>query len=162
VQNKEAAQLEKAKNYAFLLLKFRPRSEYEIYQRLKRKKFEDKIIKETISFLKDKAFLDDEAFARAWIEGRLKRPFGLRRIRQELKLKGISQETIDKQIAAVKEGYCEESIVAKIAKDRFTKLKSVDPDKARRRIFDYLLRRGFSPDIVRDTLFAKAKGVPTE
>jgi regulatory protein len=162
VKNKDASPLQKAKNYAFLLLKFRPRSEKEIILRLKRKKFQDQIIKEAVSFLKEKNFIDDQSFARAWVQSRIRRPLGLRRISQELKIKGISQETIDKQIAAAKESYCEESIVAKIAKDRFSKLKTIEPDKARRRIFDYLLRRGFSPDIVRDTLSAKAKGVPME
>jgi regulatory protein len=162
VKNREVDLQGKAKNYAFLLLKFRPRSEKEIILRLKQKKFEDRIIKETLDFLKDRDFIDDESFARGWVRSRIDKPLGLRKIRQELKIKGIDQETINNQIAAIKEGYCEETIVAKIVKDRFSKLKGIAPDKARRRIFDYLLRRGFSPDIVRDTLFAKAKGVPTE
>ena len=166
MKNKDTGQLQKAKNYAFLLLKFRPRSEKEIILRLKQKKTADKIIKETIDFLKSKDFLDDASFARAWVQSRIRRPLGLRRIRQELKIKGIEQETIDNQIAAIKEGYCEETIVAKIVKERFAKLKGIAPDKTRRRIFDYLVRRGFSSDIItevinnRDSSAANRRSVP--
>lgn len=144
--------LSKAKNYAFLLLKFRPRSEKEIYQRLKKKKFDDRIIKETIAFLKDKDFINDNYFAKAWVESRLKRPLGLRRIKQELRIKGIGKEIIDSQIDEIKKNYSEEDIVAEIARERFNRLKNIEPEKAKRRLYAYLLRRGFSPEIVIDVI----------
>jgi regulatory protein len=152
VENKDIDSLKKAKNYAFLLLKFRTRSEKEIYQRLKKKKFNEEIIKKTISFLKDKNFIDDDYFAKAWIESRLRRPLGLRRIKEELRLKGIDKEIIDCQIEKVKEGYLEEDIVLKLAKTRLSKLKGIEPQKAKSRIFSFLLRRGFSPQIVIDVI----------
>lgn len=141
---------QKAKEYAFLLLKFRPRSEKEIYERLKRKKFSETVIKETISFLRQRSFIDDDYFARAWIESRLKRSLGLRRIRQELKLKGIAKELIDNHAEELKKDYPERDIVLKLAVERFGRLKALQPQKAKRRIYSYLLRRGFSPDIITD------------
>jgi len=144
--------LQKVRAYAFLLLKFRQRSESEIYQRLKRKKFDESLINDTVSFLKNKGFIDDKLFTKSWIESRVKKPFGLRRIKQELKLKGINKEIIDKQVGEVKEDYPEEEIVLKVAQDRFNRLKTIDPDIARRRLYSYLLRRGFSPEIITDTL----------
>lgn len=144
--------LQKAKEYTFLLLKFRPRSEKEIYERLKKKKFSEEIIKETISFLKDKRFIDDNYFAKVWIESRLKRPLGLRRVREELRIKGIAKEIIDSQFQEIKEKYCEEDIVREIARQRLSKLKNIDPAKAKNRIYGYLLRRGFSADIVIDAI----------
>ena len=152
MQSKDKDLLQKAKDYAFLLFKFRPRSEKELCQRLKNKKFDDRTIRDTLAFLKDKAFLDDFSFARAWIESRLKKPFGLRRIRQELKLKGIDEEIISSRIAAAKEGYSEEEIVRKIAKEKFNKIRNLETDKAKRRIFSYLIRRGFSSDTVADAV----------
>lgn len=143
---------QRARGYAFLLLKFRLRSEKELYQRLKRKKFAEEIIRETILFLKDKGFIDDESFTKTWIESRLKRPLGLRRIRQELNLKGIAKETIDSQIIEAKNNYCEEDIVRKVAQERLGHLKSIEPDIAKRRLYSYLLRRGFSPEIVVDAI----------
>ena len=144
--------LQKARNYAFLVLKFRPRSEKELYERLKKKKFDESVIKDTLSFLKEKRFIDDNYFAQAWIESRLKKPLGLRRIEQELKQKGIDKEIIQAQIQAAREGYCEEGIVLKLAQERLVKLRGLEPKKSRQRIFGYLLRRGFSPEIIIETV----------
>lgn len=144
--------LQKAKNYAFLLLKFRLRSESELCQRLKRKGFADEVIKKILSFLKDKCFIDDNYFAKAWIESRIKKPLGLRRLKQELRIKGINKDIIEKTIGEIKENYNEEEVVKGIIKKRLVKLKNIDPQKARARIYAYLLRRGFSPAIVIDAL----------
>jgi len=144
--------LSKAKNYAFLLLKFRPRSEKEIRVRLKKKKFDQEIIEETVAFLKDKDFINDNYFAKAWVESRLKRPLGLRRIKEELKVKGIDKEIIDSQIGEIKKSYSEEDIVTEIARERFNRLKNIERELAKRRLYAYLLRRGFSPEIVINVL----------
>ena len=151
MRNKEEL-LQKAREYAFLLLKFRLRSEKEIYSRLKQKKFAEEIIKETILFLKDKGFIDDSNFTKVWIESRLKRPLGLRRIKQELNLKGIAKEIIDTQLSQIKAGYFESDIVAKIAEARLSKLKDIEPENIKRRLYAYLLRRGFSPEVVMDVI----------
>jgi len=143
---------EKAKNYAFLLLKFRPRSEREITWRLKKKKFDPEIISQTVAFLKEKKFIDDNYFASAWIESRLKRPLGLRRIRQELAAKGIAKEIIDSEIGRIKENYSEDGVIKGLALKKFKTLKGLDPQKAKSRVFAYLVRRGFSPQTVMDTL----------
>lgn len=144
--------MEKARRYAFLLLKFRLRSADEIRQRLKKKKFTPQVIEETLSFLKDKAFIDDEHFARAWIESRIKRPLGIRRLKQELQLKGIGQEIIESQIHEIKKDYSEEDVVTRIIQERLEKVKGSDPQKAKRRIYAYLLRRGFSPNIILEAM----------
>jgi regulatory protein len=152
VKNREGDLSQKAKEYAFLLLKFRLRSEKEIFERLKRKKFPEEIIKETVAFLRQKRFLDDSLFAKAWIDSRLKRPLGLRRIRQELKLKGVERQIIESQIQARTQNYSEEEIVLEIAGEKLNKLKGVDPVKAKRRLYGYLLRRGFSPEVIIDVM----------
>lgn len=151
MENKEEL-LQKARNYAFLLLKFRLRSEKEIYQRLKKKKFEEEVIKQAVSFLKDKGFIDDNLFTKSWIASRLKKPLSLRRIKQELNLKGIDQEIIDTKISEVKKGYDEPGLVKRIAGERLNKLKGIEPGVARRRVYAYLLRRGFSPEVVIDAM----------
>jgi len=148
--------LQEARDYAFLLLKFRPRSENEIRQRLKKKKFDADIIESTLSFLKDKGFIDDICFAKTWIESRIKKPLGIRRLKAELSIKGINKAIIDTQINEIKKSYCEEDIVGGIAKDRLNRLKDIDPQKAKKRVYAYLLRRGFSPEVVIDVL-AQAK-----
>ena len=144
--------LGKARDYAFLLLKFRLRSRKELYERLKRKKFTEEIIKQTLDFLESKGFIDDSNFAKAWIASRIKRPLGLRRLRQELKIKGINEAIIDTKIGEIKNNYNEADVVRKIAEEKFNKLKGVEPRKAKKRIYDYFMRRGFSPDVVIDII----------
>ena len=134
------------------MLKFRPRSERELYARLKKKKFDESVIKDTLSFLKEKSFLDDNYFARAWIDSRLKKPFGLRRIAQELRQKGIDKEIILAQIETSRKGYHEEEVVLGLAQERWGKLKGLEPKKSKQRIFGYLLRRGFSPEVIIETV----------
>ncbi|MCK9571842.1 MAG: recombination regulator RecX, partial [Candidatus Omnitrophica bacterium] len=94
---------EKARAYAFLLLKFRLRSAKELEQRLKQKGFSEQLSRETVKFLQDKEFIDDRVFARGWVSSRLKRPFGLRRIKQELLQKGLDKEIIETAFAWAKE-----------------------------------------------------------
>ena len=150
MESKRTDPFNKAKNYAFLLLKFRPRSEKEIGERLKRKKFDTEVIRETILFLKENGFVDDSYFAKVWLESRIKRPLGLKKLRAELRQKGVDKEIIDSQIEEISKGYCEEDVVLKLAKDRLNKLKGVEPVKAKRRLFEYLLRRGFSTEVIID------------
>jgi len=103
--------LQKAKDYAFLLLKFRLRSEKEFVFRLKKKKFDEKTIKQALAFLKKEGLLDE-----TYKHSR------------------------------------EEDVVLKLAKERFEELKDIEPLKAKRRIFSYFLRRGFSPEIINEAI----------
>ncbi|MDD5129594.1 MAG: regulatory protein RecX [Candidatus Omnitrophica bacterium] len=143
---------EKARAYAFLLLKFRLRSENELRTRLKQKGFSAQLAEATVNFLKDKEFIDDRVFAKAWVSSRLKRPLGLKKIRQELAQKGLSKEIIQEALEQVNEDYPESQIVSQLAKQRFSKLKNIDPLKARARVYGYLMRRGFSPDVIGETI----------
>ena len=141
---------EEARAYAFLLLKFRLRSEKELALRLRQKKFSERVIQDTVSFLKDRQFIDDRLFAKGWVSSRLKRPFGLRRIRQELVLKGLDKEVITEALERVKENYSESEVISQLAEQRFSKLKNLEPQKAKARVYAYLMRRGFSPEITSD------------
>ena len=143
---------ERVKEYAFLLLKYRLRSEAELYRRLKQKKFLDEEIKEALLFLKEKKFIDDKVFVKAWISSRLGRSFGLKRISRELKIKGVPRDVLEEGIEQAKKGYCESRIIEELARDRLARIKDVELAKARNRTYAYLLRRGFSPEMVIDTL----------
>ncbi len=141
--------LQKAKKYAFLLLKFRLRGEKEIEQRLKEKGFEDTAIKQAVSFLKDKGFINDKAFTKAWIRYRLKKPYGIKKIKEELRLKGIDKQLLDSCISEAKDkNYSEENIVKEIVEKKLKKLKGIEPGKAKRRLYAYLFARGFSYEVI--------------
>lgn len=144
-------ELQKAISYSFLLLKYRLRSEAEMQGRLKRKKFADDIIAAAVSFLKDKNFLNDRDFARQWLESRIKRNSGLRKIKQELKLKGIKEDLIKEAVGSL-EDYDEEKTVLSLARKRLSALAGIAQDKKRQRLYGYLLRRGFRADTAIEVL----------
>jgi regulatory protein len=150
VKNLAKFDLTSAKEYAFLLLKFRLRSEAELLARLKQKGFSPELSQETVDFLKEKKFIDDRVFARSWVASRLKRPYGLRKIKQELTQKGLAKEIIQSAIVCAKENYNESQIVSQLAQQRFSRIKNVEPLKAKSRVYAYLIRRGFACDLVGD------------
>ena len=149
--NKGQDPAQKAREYAFLLLKFRARSAKELAERLKRKGFEPAVVREVIAFLQERRFIDDAAFARGWIEARLARPYGFVRIRQELEQKGIAPEIIARLIEEKKQEFSEEDAVRSLIRAKMKRLAGIEPQKARQRIYGYLIRRGFSPDIIIET-----------
>ena len=77
-------------------LEVRSRSVAEVRRRLTGAGYQPDLVEGAIARLLDLGLLDDEAFARAWIESRDRaRPRGERAIRQELGLKGVDRPTID-------------------------------------------------------------------
>lgn len=145
--------LSKAKSYAYRLLAIRPRSIKEIKDRLKKKGFEERLIVEVIDYLERLDYLNDHQFASAWVNSRIStKPIGLLRLRYELKDKGINSKIIEEVLNKLKENYDEYKVACDLAKGRMKRLSKVDRHKAKRRIFDYLLRRGFSYELVSEVL----------
>lgn len=143
----------KAKGYCYRLLKFRPRSEKEIRERLKRKSFSEEIVAQAVEHLKKLNYINDKEFSLAWANSRITKNLGLRRIYFELKQKGIEKTIIDETLSAIKEKYRESQVIDYISKEKFEKMiVKTDPLKAKQRIYAFLLRRGFAPDKVSEAL----------
>ncbi len=142
------AHLTKAKQAAYRLLKVRCRSEKEIAERLLLKKFSVEAIQQTISFLKEAKLLDDRQFVKVWVADRLSKPYGIKRIVFELKKKGISDDHISEAVESIKQNINEEAIVHDIIRRKIIQYKDPDRQKRKKRLFDYLIYRGFSPEII--------------
>ncbi len=77
-------------------LEARSRSVTEVRRRLTTAGYRPELVDGAIARLLDLGVLDDEAFARAWVESRDRaRPRGERAIRDELRLKGVDRTTMD-------------------------------------------------------------------
>ena len=96
--------------------------------------------------------MDDQQFASLWISSRLKKPFGLNRIRFELKQKGIDPEIISQETKRAQENYDESETILGLAQKRVAKYRNCNPKTAKRRLYDYLLRRGFQRGIIQKTI----------
>jgi len=141
----------KATNLALNFLAYRPRSEGEIRQRLRKADFPDTVIETTLDKLRDWRYVDDADFARRWIENRsAHRPRGARLLAQELKAKGIASDTM---VEAIDEAELDEQADAlTIARQRARQLADLEPAVRERRLSGFLARRGYGFDIIRTTL----------
>jgi len=131
---------------ALRLLAYRPRSEAEIRQRLARRGLPPQVVQETIARLRDQGLLSDAAFARFWVETRDQTsPRGRRLLWQELAAKGIEREIVRQAIAPV----AEEDAALRAAQKKARHLQGQEYPVFRRRLGDFLLRRGFPYPTVR-------------
>ncbi len=82
-------------------LEARPRSTDEVRHRLHEAGYRDDLIEAALVRLAELGFLDDAAFARAWVESRDRaRPRGVRALREELRRMGVADANIEGALAA--------------------------------------------------------------
>jgi regulatory protein len=102
-----------------------------------------------IERLRAESYLDDAEFARFWVEGRQRfSPRSVTVLRQELRRKGLD----DSMIAPAVAGLDAEAAAYEAAWPRALRLSSIaatDPILFRRKVGDFLLRRGFDYEVTR-------------
>ena len=137
-----------AKNYAFKLLSFRPRSVEEIKTKLNgylhKKGFKSILSEKIIGELKEQNYLNDLEFTKWWIGQRSNSAIrGVRVIKMELKSKGISPDIIESVLNS-KSKENETQKAAKTLEKLLRKLpKSLSSIELRVKLNNHLLRRGF-------------------
>ena len=150
-------------------LEVRPRSIDEVRRRLREAGYRADLVDGAIERLADLGMLDDEAFARAWVESRDRaRPRGERALRSELRRKGVAGPIVanvleERQTASTESGQAGDP---GSAGDRASSVSADDVaaarllarrggavarerDLRRRRAKAYALlaRHGFDPDV---------------
>jgi len=150
----EEKELAEAKQKVIRLFNRRIYSEQEIREKLKKRGYEEGIIEEVMVELKDTSLLDDYAFAKAFVHDRLSlKPKGSFQIAYELKNKGISKEIIERVFSEEKvvEGDFDRAFA--VAKKRLEILRSIKDKKTiKRRLYNFLLTRGFSYEVIKGVL----------
>jgi regulatory protein len=146
-----ADQASRATEAALVFLGYRPRSEKEVRDRLRRGGYQQEAIEHAITRLHEWRYLDDADFARRWVENRTAhRPRGKRLLQQELRHKGIDGETARD---AIDEADLDETGAAEaLARRRLPAYAGDDPAAIRRRLGAYLARRGYGYDVIRIAL----------
>lgn len=141
-------------NKALKFLSYRPRSEKEIRDNLRKKKASDSIIDLIIKKLQEQKFLNDREFAKWWIEQRtLVKPTGKRLIKIELSKKGIDKDLIDEIFDNVENLVQNElELARKLVQRKINKYKGLDRQKIYRRLGGFLSRRGFDYDTIKKAI----------
>ncbi len=131
---------EEAYRQAISLVSRRPRSEHEIRDRFRRKGILQETQDIVLVRLQEAGFINDLAFAQAWIENRETfRPRSAWALRFELRKKGVSEETIE----AALEGFDDDSAAYRAALKAASRWKGTAWEEFRKRVTAYLSRRGF-------------------
>lgn len=143
----------RALNNAYMLLRIRPRSEREVRDRLKLKGYGPDLVEDIVAGLKKAGDIDDVKFARFWLESRMhQNPMGDVVLKYELKKRGVSEDVIKATLEHKAVNYDEYAIAITMAKERFKRFSKIDRQKALKRVYDFMLRRGFKYDTVQKIL----------
>jgi regulatory protein len=142
---------------ALRFLESRARSEAEVRRRLTSAGYRSELVDGAITRLAELGVLDDEAFARAWVESRDRaRPRGERALRRELSIKGVDREVLDEVLEerrdAGGEGIDVDLDAARrlLARNARSLERVADPRERRQRAYALLARNGFDPDVCRE------------
>jgi regulatory protein len=136
-------------NAALRYLAYRLRSESELRERLVRRGFDGDSVATAIARLKAQGLVDDLAFAQFWKENRQSfSPRSQWLTRHELKQKGVTDDVIERVVADVDDE--DSAYRAAIAKAR--RLPVNDYQGFRRRLGEYLKRRGFGYGVINNTV----------
>lgn len=143
---------------ALRFLESRARSTSEVRRRLVTHGYRPDLVEHAIERLTELEMLDDDAFARAWVESRDRaRPRGERALRSELRQKGIERPIVD----AVLEDRADtsddpdrpgadEAAARRLLDKHARALERIpDPRARRQRAYALLARSGFDPEVCR-------------
>lgn len=128
---------EVAKEKAIRYIGISRKTEYEVFQKLKKLKFDDEIINKVIEYIKNLNYLNDHEYVDAYIRQCMRlQNYSIYEIKNKLLQKGIKKDIIDEKIEVLYESDYEKNVVEKLLKG---KLKNTDDEKRKA----YLYRRGF-------------------
>ncbi len=128
-----------------LFLSYRARSEKEIRQNLQKHEFPEDTIETTIGRLREAGLDNDNEVAQAWVENRNAfRPRSRRALTMELRQKGLDDETVH----SAGSGVNEETLAYEAAQKRLGRLKGLEWNDFRKKLSEFLARRGFPYSVI--------------
>ena len=136
---------------AFNLLGYKPRSIAEMRARLLEKEWANAaVVEQVIARLQELKYLDDEAYAANFAQSRLSaKPVGRSRLRRDLQRKKLPSQAVESALDQAYEERDENDLIDEAIRKR-TRVKGppATPEEAKK-LFDYLIRRGFGFDLAR-------------
>jgi regulatory protein len=136
-----ADEIEIAYQRALNFLSYRPRSENEVNDNLRKHNFSDEVISEVIERLRRNHLVNDDDFARFWVENRSEfRPRGRRALQVELYRKGINGDIIDQVLKDIDE----DELAYQAALKQSRKYQRLGWEAYRVKMIGFLARRGFN------------------
>ena len=141
----------KAMARAGRLLGSRPRATEELRDRLIRAGYDAPCVDRVVARLLELGLLDDEAFARQWVEERSSRR-GAAALIAELGARGVDRVVAERALEEA--GADERSAAVALALTQLRRVASLPLRTQASRLTSALARRGYSPEVVRDAVRA--------
>jgi regulatory protein len=160
---RSALDARRARTVALDLLARKPWTRRDLTGRLRRRGAPPEVAEAVVAELEARGHVDDRAFAAAWAESRARgRSFGRQRLREELRARGVARPLVEAAIDQAFEDTNELARAQVAAARRLAILRRRAPDQAARRLHDYLRRRGYPGDVVRQVLRALCRDAVLE
>jgi regulatory protein len=139
----------RAKEKALRLLSHRARSVQELRKRLIEKEYSERTVDRVVEDFLRVGLLNDQTFASDFARSRMaQRPVGKRLLKQEIVLKGISEEIAEKSVEEAYGKQTEEEVAESLIRKRVKRYGGEDPQKVRKKHSEFLFRRGFNWDVI--------------
>jgi regulatory protein len=144
---------QRAMNTAVRLLTRRDHTSFEILQKLGQRGFDGRIIERVLAECRRLEYIDDERTARIYIGQLARRGFGFRRIRLELRKKGLTGERFEIILNERRAEIDEREIAHKVMLKKMKSFESVeDLQKRRDKMYRFLYSRGFDASVISELL----------
>jgi regulatory protein len=133
-----------AREICLRLLSFSPRTRAQLADALRRKGVDDEVAEQVLGRYTEVGLIDDEAFARAWVQSRhTGRGLARRALAAELRQRGVADETVKEAVEELAPEQ-EESAARELIAKRMAATRGLDPAKRTRRLLGVLARKGYS------------------
>jgi len=152
-QVKEFDEFVYAKKLAYDYLSYQPRTVSEIEKKLKTKEISPDTIHKTVEHLRRLGLLNDAEFASQLIASKLSRkPVGKKILLQKLYQKGVKKNISEEVISRIVTPEREKEFALQNFKKIYPKIRHNDNITQRRKIFQFLARRGFDFEIINEVI----------
>jgi regulatory protein len=144
------------------LFSVRQRSEKEVRDYLKRisfkrelkgdEKLSEIVTERLIETLKEKGMINDEEFAKAWVDSRRRsKKKGMQAIKVELMKKGISREIINDKLQMINEDD-EKSLAQEALEKKVRVWRNLDGMEFKKKGIEFLIRKGFEYETAKEVV----------
>lgn len=146
-----------ARRLAVNYISYRPRSCREVSVHLTRKGYSRELARSVAAQLEKAGLINDAEFAAMFVRDRIKRrPMGRALLRRALQERGIAPQTVEQVLNSALSDDTQAEAARELAAKRLrlhqSSFAKLDVAHRKKRLLEYLLRRGFSNDIALKTV----------
>ncbi|KOS07301.1 recombinase RecX [Flavobacterium akiainvivens] len=144
--------VEEAKRKMEQFCAYQERCHEEVVQKLRGMRMIPEAIDAVMGHLIEHKFINEERFARSFARGKFRiKQWGKKRIVLELKARGISKYNIDSALQEINPDEYLETFYA-LAQKQWEATREANLQKKKKKVGDFLLRKGFESNLVFDEL----------